>query len=605
MKAITCAADLHALPHWVVFAMVPQPNGKKPRKMPYTPGTDREARVNDPATWGTYAEAVADAKRTGRLLGVTLTPAMNLTLLDKDSHIDDELVERFDSYSERSVNGGLHILVRGRPPEGFVAHSGIEIYPRHGNRFLVLTEDIIDGHDTIADRTELLAQLFPARPKPAPRHGTSSVLDVDDRVIVERVLRMRKGRQLHGDGDMTGHPSGSEADITLLNCYISAGATTAEQLNDLYRSSALYQARQARWDDGRYRERTLTKALNGDVRMWEGWSQQAAEDTVDPCTADRDLIAQLRAEIATLHAELTQARAEGDQARRDLSTVMATLGNPNLGGDAAGKALILAAAEVQHRAHTVPPGDGYVQVNATRIADATVYVDGEPVSAPARISPRTVTKFIGLAAEAGLIPAKKDEIPAPAGKLGLRNEGWYWKAAPTLADQLAPLAAGSVYSDDNPRPLRGGDPTKRRRLKKLPGCPECGGYHVACTDCGVIFDIPAGVDLDSGGTLTAAEVAREQPEDRRHSVPADKDVSVDTVDDVTIADKFVSRDRPHTVPPGKTRRIRAQESLVAWQEQHHSNPETPNASETRRVPLAGLEPPPPDRFAEYAPMGAD
>ena len=35
MKSITSIADLEALPIWIVFDQVPQPDGKKPKKIPY------------------------------------------------------------------------------------------------------------------------------------------------------------------------------------------------------------------------------------------------------------------------------------------------------------------------------------------------------------------------------------------------------------------------------------------------------------------------------------------------------------------------------------------------------------------------------------------
>ena len=42
---ITTVADLKALPHWIVFALEPQPDGGKPKKIPYTPGTNHRAKV--------------------------------------------------------------------------------------------------------------------------------------------------------------------------------------------------------------------------------------------------------------------------------------------------------------------------------------------------------------------------------------------------------------------------------------------------------------------------------------------------------------------------------------------------------------------------------
>jgi hypothetical protein len=569
MNPITTLADLQAWPHWIVFDREPQPDGKKPKKVPYTPGTNHRAKVNDPATWRPYAEAVADGERTGRVPGIALTPEMHLSLIDIDGQAEHALVAELDSCTERSINGGLHIFVRGRPPAGFVAPAGVEVYPRDGNRFVLITGNLVDGRDIIQERTEALARCFPPRPTPTcPDVGT---IDANDQTIIERVRGMTKGRQLFDAGDISLYGDDhSRADLGLLNCFVSAGAVGSDQLDRLFRESALMRDK---WERRDYRERSIAEALDGTVVPFEGYQRAipiSRSHSVPPATtppspstspADRiadleQLLAQREGDVARLRAALdtccadraelrrqnAELRAERDQARRDLAVVIKTLDNPNLGGDAAGKALILAAAEVQHRSHTVPPSDGYVQVNATRVADNREWVTNDagervPVSAPARISPRTVTKYIGLAAEAGLIDAKKDEIPAPVDKPTIKNEGWYWKVAPTLADQLAPLATGSVYSDDNPRPLRGGDPAKRRRLRTLPGCPDCGGHHVACATCGTLYETPAAVDLDSGQTLSVTEM------------PPDDGVVPPTVVDGITVDKFADERRAHTVPP--------------------------------------------------------
>src|SRR5687768_2542753 len=57
--------ELKARPHWVVFEVRPTGTGKL-NKMPYVPGTTKEAKCNDPSTWRSFEEALADAERSGR-----------------------------------------------------------------------------------------------------------------------------------------------------------------------------------------------------------------------------------------------------------------------------------------------------------------------------------------------------------------------------------------------------------------------------------------------------------------------------------------------------------------------------------------------------------
>ena len=130
---ITSFADLEALPIWIVFDQVPQPDGKKPKKIPYTPGTQRKARVNDLGTCRTYPEALADFERTGRLPGFRLPPG--LTLIDIDGRIDRTLIAEVDSLAEESVNGGTHIVCRGLPPDTFLAPPWRRGLPRHRRPF--------------------------------------------------------------------------------------------------------------------------------------------------------------------------------------------------------------------------------------------------------------------------------------------------------------------------------------------------------------------------------------------------------------------------------------------------------------------------------------
>ena len=611
--------ELHDIPHWITYALLPQPDGKKPKKVPYTPGTEREARVNDSRTWRSFDAALDDRERTGRWPAVVITPEMNLTLIDIDGQQNHSLVDELDSYTERSVSGnGIHILVRGRPPAGFVAPPGVEIYPRHGSRGVILTGDLVDGRGTIEDRTAELATLFPARSAPPVITPVATEITVEDETALVLARRMAGFAPLFDRADLSAYDDDhSRADLGLLNYLIVAGVTEPEQLDRIFRDSALMRPK---WERSDYRARTLSRALDGRAQPFDGWAASPTRHrshSVPPAAPGPDRRAELARTVATQAAEIDRLRAELDrccddradlrrdlaQAKRDVSAIIGTLANPNLGGDAAGKALVLAAAEVQHRSHTVPPDpEGYVQVNATRVADAVAYVpDGAggttAVPIPARVSPRTVSKYIALAADRGLIPAKKAPVPAPADKPGISPEGWFWKAAPTLADQLAPLAVGSVYTEDNPRPLRGGDPKQRRRLR-LPGCPECGGHHVACASCGVLYETPAAIDIETGALIMADAAA----EPRSHSVPpapADAELHP-TVGTVLMSTSLPPEPRSHSVPPDREARreaaradLRRRADRAPWGDPPPAPPPTPHM-------FPGFEPPPIDHLTDVA-----
>jgi hypothetical protein len=372
MRLITRLADLHSLPHWIVFDQERQSNGKKPRKVPFTPGTDRLAHVDKPATWRTYAEAVADAEHTGRHPGVALTPAMHLSLIDIDGQAEHELVAEVDSCTERSINGGLHIFVRGRPPAGFVAPAGIEVYPRGGNRFVLVTGDLIDGRDTIHDRTEVLAQCFPPRPVAPRAAATGELADAD---ILERLRHSPAAWRLYrGDWQSSGRfPSQSEADSALCFSLRRAGAGSADQIDRLFRGGGLMRPK---WDrHGTYATRTVAAAV-AMIDPWAGWPGAAepapqppktgvvaptlhdAATGSDPCTTERDTIAELRAENARLTAELATTTAERDRLSQLQSATMTLLRSRELrpGEKVIALAAVFDADAARQRGTTDPAG---------------------------------------------------------------------------------------------------------------------------------------------------------------------------------------------------------------------------------------------------------
>jgi len=495
MTPITTIADLQALPQWVNFDQVPQPDGEKPRKEPYTPGTSSKARVNDPRTWRTYAEARADAERTGRLPGVAITPAMGLTLIDIDGRADHPLIAALSSYTERSLNGGLHIVVRGRPPVDFTTPAGVEVYPRHGNRFVIITGTLVDGRDTIEDRTELLATLFPAKVEPPRAVVAPAEWDTDDTAVIERTLRMAKGRRLHQDGARGDYASDSEADLGLLNCYVLAGATNETQLDRLFRASAWGKER-AKWDDRPdYRTRTLARALDGTVQPFKGWDQPALTSAqsratimtpgrteqptaptgqddpsdADPCTAERDTIAALRAEVATL-------RAENAALSRLQSATMALLRSRNL---QAGEKIIglvsLFEAEAATTRGTTDP-EGWTDTPLERIAESagcSAKVAGKhqaTISTTGIIESRTIDR---RDPDTGVITKRRQiRIPAPTSDT----------PTPSLPERILALSTAT--------PER--DPSKQRWGGKRP-CPGCGNVGtvttttVACKGCGAVL----------------------------------------------------------------------------------------------------------------------
>ncbi len=121
-------------------------------KHPINPHTGRFADVSDPTTWGTFDQACAahDAGR-GAGIGFAFTKADPFLGIDLDvpeggrpSDGQQRIYNAFETYAEQSPSErGLHIIAKGRAPEGSVRNSdlGVEVYS--SGRFFTFTGNVM------------------------------------------------------------------------------------------------------------------------------------------------------------------------------------------------------------------------------------------------------------------------------------------------------------------------------------------------------------------------------------------------------------------------------------------------------------------------------
>jgi primase-polymerase (primpol)-like protein len=297
MAAITYPLD-HALlanipsvlldrPQWVCAQLVPREDGSL-NKIPMNPANGRRASATDPATWGTFAEAVTMAEARGWGVGFVLVAGGGVVAIDLDHCIDGAgaiapeaaaIMERFATYAERSISGtGIHLLCLSDPKPGTTCKHearGIELYDR--DRFMVMTGDLLPGSPAdLEPRTAMVHALYrelwpePVRERvaiPAP------ILSLSDEAIIENARRMTGFRRLYDGADTSAYgDDDSSADLGMLNYLVMAGATDPVQLDRIYRSSPLARSK---WDERRgsmtYGERTIVRALDGTVQPFEGF----------------------------------------------------------------------------------------------------------------------------------------------------------------------------------------------------------------------------------------------------------------------------------------------------------------------------------------------
>jgi primase-polymerase (primpol)-like protein len=109
-------------------------------KPPRDPRTGGYASVADPATWGTFTEALAGTKQHGHAgVGLVLTDDGDIIGIDLDDCVNDagsftplaaEIIGYGESYAEVSPSGeGIRILIRGKIERALKDNAlGVEVY---------------------------------------------------------------------------------------------------------------------------------------------------------------------------------------------------------------------------------------------------------------------------------------------------------------------------------------------------------------------------------------------------------------------------------------------------------------------------------------------
>ena len=244
--------------------------------------------VNEPYahSWVTYDEAV-QATREHSWSGVGFRIPDDCFFLDIDhKELSDpyvqQMLERFDSYAERSVSGGgIHIYGKcdiSRIPS-YIDKDGkrrldrafYQKNPRNGtelymggitNRFAAFTGDVI-REQPIKDCTDALLVTLDKNMRRTDKARYSEKRDGDKEVfdIVAGLLRQKNGEKfgrLYNDGDISDYGSQSEAECALCAMIAFRTGPDPEMIDTVFRSSALYREK---WEREDYRTATITKGI--------------------------------------------------------------------------------------------------------------------------------------------------------------------------------------------------------------------------------------------------------------------------------------------------------------------------------------------------------
>jgi len=299
VDAIAIPAELRERRQWVLWRRETRPDGRggvKPTKVPWSPREGRNASVADPSTWTSFQEAVEELESgAGDGIGFVFTAEDPFVGIDLDGCRDpqtgavepwgQEIIDQLDSYTEVSPSGaGIHVIAIATLPDGGRRKGRIEMYDQ--DRFFCTTGQVADGAPRAVARRQtqieaLHAQVFgeptPSAPQvgPArPPRGNGTPLDDDD--LLERARQARNGdrfRRLFDDGDLTDHPSQSEADLALCARLAFWTNGDAAQMDRLFRRSKLFRPK---WDESHstdghtYGDITIARAIAGAGERYRG-----------------------------------------------------------------------------------------------------------------------------------------------------------------------------------------------------------------------------------------------------------------------------------------------------------------------------------------------
>ena len=266
--------SLKQLKQWVCFKLEYNEKKGKHDKIPKDPKTGYNAKANDPATWSDFQTAVKAVSKYG-FDGIGIEFANGIFGVDLDNVVKDgkltpeaqDIIKTLDSYTEYSPSGtGVHILCKGTIPPKDRRKGNIEMYSE--GRFFTVTGNVLGEVKEVQERTAQAAAVhakYLKREEPKPTNQPPD-LNLSDSELINKAMSAKNGHIFRAlwNGDISGYPSQSEADLALCNLLAYWTNGNAYRMDVLFRQSGLY--REGKWNERHgadtYGNMTINKALS-------------------------------------------------------------------------------------------------------------------------------------------------------------------------------------------------------------------------------------------------------------------------------------------------------------------------------------------------------
>jgi hypothetical protein len=273
------------------------PNGGKPKKVPYNVLTGGRGDSTNPATFTGFRTALAAVDGYD---GLGIGVFGELAVIDIDDCAENgvptsdmamDIIEIMDAYTEISPSGtGVRIIVKA---EGFVfdkvlyyinnRNIGLEIYiAGFTSKFLTVTGNVIHASGIEERGVQLQAVLdkYMLRPTPLDVSDAEACSYLTDAEVIRKAMNGRNGAAFAKlwSGDISGHDSASEADMALAGQLAFYCGREYEQMERLFSQSAL--GERGKWTEREdYRRRTLCTAIaNSKTTYTPDYCKSAAAD---------------------------------------------------------------------------------------------------------------------------------------------------------------------------------------------------------------------------------------------------------------------------------------------------------------------------------------
>ena len=261
-----------------------------------------KASTDDPRTWVSFDQAVTTFNR-GNFdgIGYVLTVDRDATDdlpgttddgivgVDLDHCVDPKtgtvepwaqtIVDALNSYTEVSPSGtGLRIFIFAKLPPEYRKIGNFECY--ESGRYLTITGAHLAGtpltieqrqDEMVAVHTKMFAERNKSKPASPPQRNVAPV-DLDDAALLEVAFSAKNGDKVRSlyYGDISAHPSQSEADQALCFHLAFYAAGDVARVDRMFRASDLFRAK---WDEQRgaqtYGQNTIGFAVERTTEFYQ------------------------------------------------------------------------------------------------------------------------------------------------------------------------------------------------------------------------------------------------------------------------------------------------------------------------------------------------